>query len=192
MDPPNRRESVAVDQPLIGRAREREAIDAALRARGGGHLVLEGEPGIGKSRLLAYVAAAEGCTVLAARASEYEADLPYALWTEALDRHLAGWRAPLSRLGLADRRRCRRAAGAGRARAGAPTATAPTARCATCSSGSRRCARSSSASTTSTGPIPRRSTRSPRSCTARPPAPVLLALAARTGPAARALAAASP
>ena len=74
----------------MGREREREAIAAALaalRAGSGGVLVVEGEPGIGKSRLLAHVAEqAEGCTVLAARASEYEADLPYALWAEALDR----------------------------------------------------------------------------------------------------------
>jgi len=95
-----------VDQPLIGRAREREAIDAALaslRAGAAGLLVVEGEAGIGKSRLLGHVAAAEGCTVLEARASEYEADLPYALWSEALDRHLAEagerW---VARLGLAD------------------------------------------------------------------------------------------
>ena len=92
-----------MDEPLIGRVREREAIDAALAARSG-ILALEGEPGIGKSRLLAHLAAAaEGCTVLSARASEYEADLPYALWTDALDRHLAelGERR-IERLGLAD------------------------------------------------------------------------------------------
>ena len=95
--------------PLIGRAGEREAIYDALerlRAGTGGIVAIEGEPGIGKSRLLAHLAesaAAEGCTVLAARASEYEADLPYALWTEALDGELAelGERR-LSRLGLAD------------------------------------------------------------------------------------------
>jgi DNA-binding NarL/FixJ family response regulator len=95
-----------VDQPLIGRARERDAIDAALASlRGGaaGLLVLEGEAGIGKSRLLGYVAGAEGCTVVEARASEYEADLPYALWTEALDRHLAeAGERRVARLGLAD------------------------------------------------------------------------------------------
>ena len=97
---------MSVDPPLIGRAREREAIDAALaslRAGAAGLLVLEGEAGIGKSRLLGYVAAADGCTVIEARASEYEADLPYALWTEALDRWLAeAGERRVSRLGLAD------------------------------------------------------------------------------------------
>ena len=41
--------------------------------------------------------------MLGARASEFESDLPYALWTEALDRHLAdiGERR-VSRMGLAD------------------------------------------------------------------------------------------
>jgi DNA-binding NarL/FixJ family response regulator len=95
--------------PLIGRAREREAIADALerlRAGTGGIVAIEGEPGIGKSRLLAHLAesaATTGCTVLGARASEYEADLPYALWTDALDGDLAelGERR-LSRLGLAD------------------------------------------------------------------------------------------
>ena len=53
--------------------------------------MLEGEPGIGKSRLLAWLAGeSSGATVLAARASEYEADLPYALWTEALGERLSG------------------------------------------------------------------------------------------------------
>jgi DNA-binding CsgD family transcriptional regulator/tetratricopeptide (TPR) repeat protein len=67
--------------PLIGRAHEQEV----LRAAGSGVVVLEGEPGIGKSRLLAWLAdESAGATVLAARASEYEADLPYALWAEAL------------------------------------------------------------------------------------------------------------
>jgi DNA-binding NarL/FixJ family response regulator/tetratricopeptide (TPR) repeat protein len=92
---------------LIGRAGERAAIEAALTAlRGGagGVLLLEGEPGIGKSRLLAHLAgSAAGCTVLSARASEYESDLPLALFTDALDRHLEemGDRA-VARLGLAD------------------------------------------------------------------------------------------
>ena len=62
---------------------------------------------------------------------------------------------------------CRRWAAAGRF---PPTATAPTERSATCSSGSRRPARWSSASTTSTGPTRPPSTSSPPSSTAHPPA----------------------
>ena len=96
--------------PLVGRAGEREAIAGALRAlraRPGAVVAVEGEPGIGKSRLLAHLAAtaaADGCAVLQARATEFEADLPYALWTEALDAHLAdAGERRLSRLGLADR-----------------------------------------------------------------------------------------
>jgi DNA-binding CsgD family transcriptional regulator len=96
---------VAATSPplLVGRAAERAAIDAALRA-GRGVIAIEGEPGIGKSRLLAYVGtAAEGATVLAARASEYEADLPYGLFTDALDGHLAALgERRVARLGLAD------------------------------------------------------------------------------------------
>ena len=91
---------------LVGRARERELLARALTAlvAGTGSVVfVEGEAGIGKSRLLAHLAgeaAAAGCTVLEARASAFEGDLPYAVFTEALDGHLAGRR--LDRLGLAD------------------------------------------------------------------------------------------
>ncbi len=93
--------------PLVGRAAEREAIAGALesiRSRPGIVVALEGESGIGKSRLLAYIAqSADDRTVLEARASEFESDVPYALFTEALDRHLAaaGDRA-VARLGIAD------------------------------------------------------------------------------------------
>jgi ATP/maltotriose-dependent transcriptional regulator MalT len=82
-----------MERRLVGRAKERETIARALAAvheRESRVVVLEGEPGIGKSALLADLAAtAENCTVLGARASEFEADLPYSLFTEALDRHLA-------------------------------------------------------------------------------------------------------
>ena len=67
---------------LVGRAREREAIARRARAlrAGAAVVVIEGEPGIGKSRLLAHLAseaAAAGAAVLAARGRrEYEADLP--------------------------------------------------------------------------------------------------------------------
>ena len=94
---------------LVGRARECEAIAGALqalRARPGAVVAVEGEPGIGKSLLLAHLAASaasDGCTVLRSRATEFEADLPYALWTEALDAHLAdAGQRRLLRLGVAD------------------------------------------------------------------------------------------
>jgi DNA-binding NarL/FixJ family response regulator len=92
---------------LVGRAAEREAISGALRALHagtGGIVAVDGEPGIGKSRLLAHLAdAAEDCIVLRAAATEFEADLPYALWTEALERHLAGLgERRVARLGLVD------------------------------------------------------------------------------------------
>ena len=102
-----------MDEParsaLVGRSRECEAIAGALRdlrERPGIAVVLEGEPGIGKSRMLGHLtssATAGGALVLGARASEFESDLPYALWTEALDMHLAdlGERRA-SQLGLAD------------------------------------------------------------------------------------------
>jgi DNA-binding CsgD family transcriptional regulator/tetratricopeptide (TPR) repeat protein len=85
---------------LVGRVQERAALEAALAARAG-VVAITGEPGIGKSRLLAELAArgtAAGCLALGAAASEFEQDLPYAVWTEALDGHLAG---------LDDRRRSR-------------------------------------------------------------------------------------
>jgi ATP/maltotriose-dependent transcriptional regulator MalT len=94
---------------LVGRARECEAMAGALetlRVRPGGTITVEGEPGIGKSLLLAELAAragAGGCTVLWGRASEFEADLPYALWTDALEGHLAESRdRGSSRLGVPD------------------------------------------------------------------------------------------
>jgi DNA-binding NarL/FixJ family response regulator len=78
---------------FVGRAAERETIGRALDAlpvRGGAIVAVEGEPGIGKSALLGHLAQRardSGCAVLGARASEFETDLPYALWTEALGDH---------------------------------------------------------------------------------------------------------
>src|SRR4051794_28362143 len=56
-------------------------------------LVLFGEPGIGKTRLLAELAArgdASGCVVLSGSASELEFDLPFWLFVDALDEYAAG------------------------------------------------------------------------------------------------------
>ena len=81
---------------LVGRAVELAAIDRALDELGDGRtapLVIEGEPGIGKTRLLAELASradARGCTVLGGSASELEQDLPFWVFVDALDEYLAG------------------------------------------------------------------------------------------------------
>lgn len=96
--------------PLIGRATERAAIERLVGAladeRRDGILVVEGEPGIGKSRLLDEAcarAAAAGCLVLRSRGSIAETDLPYGIWSAALRPRFAelGPRG-VERLGLAD------------------------------------------------------------------------------------------
>ena len=56
-------------------------------------LVVQGEPGIGKTRVLAEVAAradARGYTVLTGSASELERDLPFWVFVDALDEYVAG------------------------------------------------------------------------------------------------------
>src|ERR1700761_9148417 len=68
---------------LVGRARERALLTALLDDVGtrGQALVVHGEPGIGKSRLLEEVArdaAARGMTVLATVGVQSEARLPFA------------------------------------------------------------------------------------------------------------------
>ena len=81
---------------LVGRASELEAIDRALgRLCDGrvGPLVIQGEPGIGKTRLLGELANradARGCTVLAGSASELELDLPFWVFVDALDEYVSG------------------------------------------------------------------------------------------------------
>jgi ATP/maltotriose-dependent transcriptional regulator MalT len=87
---------VATAQPaLIGRRHELGVLDRALAAveRGPSRAVgLRGEPGIGKSRLLAELASRaeeRGHLVLSGRATELERDLPFALLIDAFDRQLA-------------------------------------------------------------------------------------------------------
>jgi ATP/maltotriose-dependent transcriptional regulator MalT len=87
---------VARAQPtLIGRRHELGVLDRALAAveRGPSRAVgLRGEPGIGKSRLLAELASRaeeRGHLVLAGRATELERDLPFALLIDAFDRQLS-------------------------------------------------------------------------------------------------------
>jgi DNA-binding CsgD family transcriptional regulator/tetratricopeptide (TPR) repeat protein len=93
---------------LVGRNHEREALDHVLGRLTAGDsglvVAIEGEPGIGKSRLLAELGErAEGCLVLGAAASEFEDDLPYTIWTDALDAHLRSLgERRVGRLGLED------------------------------------------------------------------------------------------
>jgi len=83
-----------VAEPLVGRVAELGAIDAALD--GGQALLLSGEPGIGKTRLLGALTAratARGCLVLSGSASELEDDLPFWIFVDALEEHVAGFDA---------------------------------------------------------------------------------------------------
>src|SRR5829696_433530 len=81
---------------LVGRASELEAIDCALSELHDGRavpLVIQGKPGIGKTRLMAELvgrADARGWTVLDGSASELERDLPFWVFVDALDEYVAG------------------------------------------------------------------------------------------------------
>ena len=81
---------------LVGRASEVGSVDRLLAqvARGeSAALELVGEPGIGKTRLLAELAAradARGYLVLSGRAGELELDLPFWVFVDALDEYVHG------------------------------------------------------------------------------------------------------
>ncbi|HSC90510.1 MAG TPA: AAA family ATPase [Gaiellaceae bacterium] len=87
---------MAVAKHLVGRAEELEALDRVLAALdGGGSSAVEvvGEPGIGKTRLLAELAGraeAYAHVVLSGCASELERDLPFGVFVDALDEYLQG------------------------------------------------------------------------------------------------------
>ena len=90
---------------LVGRAAELASLEQSLEALGGGGsgaVVLVGEPGIGKTRLLRELAArAERCgyLVLSGSASELERDLPFSVFVDALDEYVEGLQpSQLSRL----------------------------------------------------------------------------------------------
>ena len=79
-----------------GRARARaRAVDAALDGLDTGAaacVTLEGEPGIGKTHLLAELrshADERGFLVLAGSATEFERDRPFSVWVDALDAYVA-------------------------------------------------------------------------------------------------------
>ena len=81
---------------LVGRAAELDAVDEAFAEVDQGRAVaveLVGEPGIGKTRLLAELgrrADERGQLVLSGRASELERDLPFWLFVDALDEYVQG------------------------------------------------------------------------------------------------------
>ena len=83
-------------QRLVGRTTETATIERTLSelARGAfGALQVTGEPGIGKTRLLAELADqahAQGVLVLRGSASELERALPFWVFVDALDDYLQG------------------------------------------------------------------------------------------------------
>jgi DNA-binding SARP family transcriptional activator len=84
-------DAVSTRLPFVGRARERTAIDASIAsmlAGAGGAVLLEGEPGIGKTRLaeeLARAAAAQDATVVWSRCYEGRGAPAFWTWTEVLE-----------------------------------------------------------------------------------------------------------
>ncbi len=85
----------ALAGPIVGRDAELAELDAMVGALKGGRsacVAVEGEPGIGKTSLLAELrrrAEERGCLVLDGVAAEFERDLPFSVWTDALDAHVA-------------------------------------------------------------------------------------------------------
>lgn len=75
------RGNASTDLPLIGREKEMEALTEALehvQARLGGFVVLTGEPGVGKSRLVNELSRnADNIAVVATVCTEYESSSPY-------------------------------------------------------------------------------------------------------------------
>lgn len=78
-------------KPLVGRDHELSSFDALFDSLGTGDsavVVLSGEPGVGKTALIAEVLRRSdwrGYRTLSARASELERDLPFAAFTDALE-----------------------------------------------------------------------------------------------------------
>jgi ATP/maltotriose-dependent transcriptional regulator MalT len=82
--------------PLVGRAEELALLEGALAELGRGEwkaVELEGEPGIGKTRLLAELdtrASRREQLVLSGSASELERELPFGVFVNALDDYVRG------------------------------------------------------------------------------------------------------
>jgi len=91
---------------LVGRDRELQLLTTRLEEAEGGSAqfaAVEGDPGLGKSRLLrelAERATGRGCVVLHGRAAEFEREMPFGLFVDALDSFLEA--APGSAFGALD------------------------------------------------------------------------------------------
>ena len=181
--------------PLVGRTDELESFEQLLDALDHGEAIaveLLGEPGIGKTRLLAELAARaelRGHLVLSGSASELERDLPFSVFVHALDEYVETL-DPAVLAGLDDDVQAELAhvlPSLSALRTGVPwrtstSATGATAQCGSCSSSSHDRSRSCSCSTTFTGPTPRRSSCSARSCAGRRPRACCVALAGPPAP----------
>src|SRR6266508_4478790 len=79
---------------LVGRTAELSVVEDLIRAlRGGqgGALFLAGEPGIGKTALVGEIlerSRQRGCLTLSGRAAEFGLEVPFAVFTDALEHHL--------------------------------------------------------------------------------------------------------
>jgi len=85
----------ALTGPIVGREVELGELDEILDAltRGASACVaIEGEPGIGKTRLLSELgnrAQESGCLVVTGTAAEFERDVGFGVWADALDSYVA-------------------------------------------------------------------------------------------------------
>jgi DNA-binding NarL/FixJ family response regulator len=83
-------------EQLVGRAEEIGVLERAvmgLKTGSSAAIAVIGEPGIGKTRLLSEVARhadESGCIVLSGSGSEFEQDLPFWVFVDALDEYVAG------------------------------------------------------------------------------------------------------
>ena len=87
-------DSQAGTATLVGREAELEHLEAALDALTEGrpaYVAIEGEPGIGKTRLLEELRARaeeRGHVVLSGAAAEFESEMPFSVWVDALDSYV--------------------------------------------------------------------------------------------------------
>ncbi len=87
--------TLAQQKQFVGRRQELAAIDATLdglRSARARWLVISGEPGIGKTRLLGQLAeraAERRHAVFVGRGAELELEVPFGIWIDALDDHVS-------------------------------------------------------------------------------------------------------